>query len=156
MSKFDIIDMDIIWMHYALIVANFANVSLDIPIGAVLVLNGQLIGYGYNSSILCNDPSAHAEIVALRMGGNNLKNYRLLNTTLYVILEPCMMCIGAMIHARVYRLVCGALDNKMIWINFWLKYIFNHPMINHTILITTKVLEKVTKNKIKNFFRFKR
>lgn len=152
----NIIDIDSIWMYYALILADFSKKSGDISIGSVLVLNGKLIGYGWNSSILYNDPSAHAEIIALRMGGKFLKNYRLLNVTLYVTLEPCIMCIGAIIHARIYRLVCGAKDNKIGWITLWFKYILNHPMINHKIFVKTSVLEKLCATKINNFFALKR
>lgn len=152
----DIVDMDVIWMQYALVFADFANISGDISIGAVLVLDEQLIGYGWNASILYNDPSAHAEIIALRMGGRILENYRLLNTTLYVTLEPCIMCIGSIIHARVYRLVCGAEDKKIGWSNLWLKNILNHPLINHKIIIKIGVLEKNCAIKIINFFKFKR
>lgn len=152
----NLIDLDIIWMRYALIFANFANTSNDISIGAVLVLNNTLIGYGWNASILYNDPSAHAEIMALRMGGRVLENYRLLHTTLYITLEPCIMCIGAIIHARVYRLVCGAKDSKIGWINLWFKYILDHPMINHKVYIKTGVLEQRCASKLHNFFKLKR
>lgn len=153
---YDLIDIDVIWMRYALLISDFAIKSKDISIGAVLILNGELIGYGWNSSILLNDPSAHAEIIAMRMGGKMLGNYRLLNTTLYVTLEPCVMCIGAIIHARICRLVCGAKDNKVGVLNLWIKYILNHPMINHKVLIKTKVLEKICVNKLQFFFKSKR
>lgn len=152
----EIVDMDVVWMGYALILSGISKKSKDVVIGAVLVLNGSIIGYGCNSSVLLNDPSAHAEIIALRMGGSILRNYRLINTTLYVTLEPCIMCVGAMIHARIYKLVCGAQDNKIGWINLWMKYILNHPMINHKMIIKTGVLEKICSIKINEFFRLRR
>lgn len=148
--------MDGIWMQYALILADIAKISGDVSIGAVLVLNGQLIGYGWNAVIEQHDPSAHAEILALRIGGKNLKNYRLLNTTLYVTLEPCIMCIGAIIHARIYRLVVGATDNKIGWTNLWWKYISYHPMINHKLFIKVGVLDKICSDKLEQFFKLKR
>lgn len=153
---YKIIDMDVIWMTYALILSDISNRSKDVTIGAVLVLHGNIIGYGYNSSILLNDPSAHAEIIALRMGGSILSNYRLINTTLYVTLEPCIMCVGAMIHARVHTLVCGARDSKIGWSNLWLKYILSHPMINHRMIIKTGVLERMCSIKISEFFKLRR
>lgn len=148
----NILDVDIIWMRYALIFANFSNFSKDVSIGSVLVYRGRLIGYGWNSSILSNDPSAHAEILALRIGGKILSNYRLLETVLYVTLEPCIMCIGAIIHARINRLVCGARNNRVRWI----KYIYIHPMLNHQVNVRTGVLEKSCQMQINNFFKNKR
>lgn len=152
----NVVNMDAIWMIYAVVLTYFAETSGEIPIGAVLILNGKLIGYGWNSSRLYKDPSAHAEIIALRMGGIYLDNYRLLKTTLYVTLEPCVMCIGAVLHARVYRLVCGAKDKKIGCVDLWLKYTQNNPVINHKILINTGILETVCSTRIKKFFKFKR
>lgn len=92
--------------------AKKAETMSEVPIGAVLVKNDKLIAQAYNQPILTNDPSAHAEIQLLRKAGEKLNNYRLPNTTLYVTLEPCTMCLGAMIHARVSRVVFGAYDEK--------------------------------------------
>lgn len=100
------------WMQYAIDLAVKAQDQGEIPVGAVLIKKGQLLAVGWNRPIMTNDPSAHAEIVAMRAAGNILGNYRLLDTTLYVTLEPCMMCIGAIMHARIGRLVFGALDPK--------------------------------------------
>jgi len=104
--------MDAQWMQVALEQAEVAARQDEIPVGAVLVSAGKKISTGYNQPITCQDPTAHAEIIALRAGAIALSNYRLLNTTLYVTLEPCVMCVGAMIHARISRLVFGASDPK--------------------------------------------
>lgn len=100
------------WMHHALSLAQHAEQEGEVPVGAVLVLNNEIIAEGWNQPISSHDPTAHAEIMALRKGAEYLSNYRLLNTTLYVTLEPCIMCAGAMVHARVNRLVFGAFDPK--------------------------------------------
>lgn len=106
-------DMDEKWMRHALRLADKAEQLGEIPVGAVLVdEQGNLLGEGWNLSISESDPTAHAEIVALRQGGQRLQNYRLLNTTLYVTLEPCTMCAGAILHSRIKRLVFGASDYK--------------------------------------------
>lgn len=100
------------WMQHAIILARYAELRGEIPVGTVLVINDNVIGEGWNCSIINNDPTAHAEILALRQGGKNMKNYRLLETTLYVTLEPCIMCATAMIHARINRLVFGTKNKK--------------------------------------------
>nr|WP_040295256.1 tRNA adenosine(34) deaminase TadA [Beggiatoa alba] len=103
---------DAYWMQYALRLASYAAHQGEVPIGAVLVQDNQCIAHGWNQPIQRHDPSAHAEIVALRHAANKVENYRLLNTTLYVTLEPCVMCAGAILHARVKRVVFGAYDPK--------------------------------------------
>lgn len=103
---------DIDWMQYALKLAERAQQEGEVPVGAVLVLNDEIIGEGWNRPIAAHDPTAHAEIMALRTGAAKLGNYRLNDTTLYVTLEPCVMCAGAMVHARIKRLVFGASDPK--------------------------------------------
>lgn len=92
--------------------------------------------------------------MALRMGAKFLGNYRLLGTILYVTLEPCVMCLGALIHARIYRLVYGAIDNK-IGCEIWLKSILNHPLINHCVILTTGVLKRECSILLNNFFKKK-
>ena len=99
-------------MQRALELAQQAEKYGEVPVGAVLVKNGEIIAEGWNQPISANDPTAHAEIMALRAGAQALDNYRLVDTTLYVTLEPCIMCMGAIIHARVQRLVYGASDPK--------------------------------------------
>ena len=103
---------DHFWMEQALKLASQAELEGEVPVGAVLVLNDAVVGEGSNRSIRTQDPTAHAETICLRAAAKNLANYRLLNTTLYVTLEPCLMCVGALIHARIERLVFGASDPK--------------------------------------------
>lgn len=104
--------MDEHWMRRALVLANQAASMGEVPVGAVLVLHDEIIGEGFNQPIATNDPTAHAEIIALRSGAKKIGNYRLIDTTLFVTLEPCLMCAGAMVHARVKRMVFGASDFK--------------------------------------------
>ena len=105
-------EIDLHWMQRAYALANEAAKMQEVPVGAVLVLEGAVIGEGSNRPITTSDPTAHAEIIALRQGALHLKNYRLVDTTLYVTLEPCIMCVGAIVHARVKRVVFGAADPK--------------------------------------------
>jgi len=100
------------WMRHALMLADRAEQAGEVPVGAVLVRDGNILGEGWNHPIGTGDPSAHAEIMALRDAGRKLHNYRLTDTTLYCTLEPCVMCAGAIVHARVARLVFGAYDPK--------------------------------------------
>jgi tRNA(adenine34) deaminase len=102
------------YMHRALELARHAQSEGEVPIGAVVVLNGEIIGEGWNRPIAASDPTAHAEIQAIREAAKKLGNYRLTSATLYVTLEPCDMCIGAMFHARVARVVYGASDPKKL------------------------------------------
>ena len=103
---------DELWMTEALNLAREAGAAGEVPVGAVVVLDGQIIGRGFNQPISRQDPTAHAEVVALRDAATRLGNYRLPGATLYVTLEPCMMCAGAMMHARLARVVFGAADPK--------------------------------------------
>ena len=105
-------DLDEAWMWQAIHQAHKAEESGEVPVGAVLVHQEQLIAQGRNCPIKNNDPSAHAEIMAIRKAGKVLGNYRLVESSLYVTLEPCLMCIGAILHARIKRLVFGATDPK--------------------------------------------
>ena len=105
-------DRDQHWMQVAMEQAETAATLGEVPVGAVLVLNDQLIAASHNAPITQRDPTAHAEIMVLRAAGAVIDNYRLINATLYVTLEPCLMCCGAMVHARIKRLVYGALDAK--------------------------------------------
>jgi tRNA(adenine34) deaminase len=100
------------WMREALLLARQAETVGEVPVGAVLVKDGILLGSGWNQPIGAHDPTAHAEVMALRAAAGSIGNYRLTGTTLYVTLEPCAMCAGAMVHARVARLVYGAADPK--------------------------------------------
>ncbi|MBT8136724.1 MAG: tRNA adenosine(34) deaminase TadA [Gammaproteobacteria bacterium] len=100
------------WMEHALLLARRAEQAGEVPVGAVITSAGQVLGEGWNRPISTNDPTAHAEILALRDAGAAVKNYRVNGATLYVTLEPCAMCAGAIVHARVTRLVYGAADPK--------------------------------------------
>ena len=100
------------FMREALILAQRAWDAGEVPVGAVVVKNGEIIGRGFNQPIASNDPTTHAEIVALRDAAQHVKNYRLVDCELFVTLEPCMMCVGAMLHARLHRVVFGASDPK--------------------------------------------
>ncbi len=105
-------EQDIVWMQHALSLAQQAADIQEVPVGAVIVRDGQVLGQGYNRPISSHDPSAHAEIIALRDACNNAQNYRIPGSTLYVTLEPCSMCAGAIVHARVDRVVFGASEPK--------------------------------------------
>lgn len=105
-------DNDEYWLRYALALAERAEDKGEVPVGAVIVKNGQVLGEGFNQPITTSDPTAHAEIVAIREASKAISNYRLIDTTLYVTLEPCTMCVGAMIHARIGRVVYGTTEPK--------------------------------------------
>ena len=107
-----LLTLDEKWMALAIEQANLAEKIGEVPVGAVLIQDDKLIAAAHNQPIINNDPTAHAEIQLLRAAGKNLGNYRLPNTTLYVTLEPCTMCLGAMMHARISRVVFGAYDQK--------------------------------------------
>ena len=109
---FDMNSQDIFFMQHALTLAKKAKSANEVPVGAIVVANNEIIGEGFNCPISSCDPTAHAEIIALRQAAQKLNNYRLPEATLYVTLEPCVMCVGAMLHARIKRLVFGAADTK--------------------------------------------
>jgi tRNA(adenine34) deaminase len=143
------------WMRQALRLALRAQEEGEVPVGALLVLDNQVIGEGWNRPIGRHDPTAHAEIMALRQGGAVLQNYRLLNATLYVTLEPCVMCAGAMVHSRIRRLVYGAADVKTGAAGS-LVDILRHPGMNHQVEILSGVLAEECAATLSNFFRMRR
>ncbi len=143
------------WMRHALQLAQRAQEEGEVPVGAVLVLGDRVIGEGWNRTIGHHDPTAHAEIMALRQGGRVLQNYRLLDTTLYVTLEPCVMCAGAMVHSRIGRLVYGASDEKTGAAGSLLD-ILRHPGMNHQVAITSGVLAQTCADQLSTFFRLRR
>ncbi len=155
MAMMNIEQGDEFWMRHALRLAERAEAEGEVPVGAVLVLGDRVIGEGWNRSIGRHDPTAHAEIMALRQGGAVLGNYRLVDTTLYVTLEPCVMCAGAMIHGRVGRLVFGARDEKTGAAGS-LCDILRHPGMNHLVDITPGVLEQECSGRLSAFFRRRR
>ena len=142
-------------MRRALELADVAAVSGEVPVGAVLVHEGHVIAMGYNQPIGTHDPTAHAEIVALREGGKLLDNYRLEDTTLYVTLEPCPMCASAMVHARVKRVVFGAWDVKAGGAGSIVN-IFTLPGLNHRVDVFGGVLMDECAEKLTKFFRLRR
>ncbi|EKN4712020.1 tRNA adenosine(34) deaminase TadA [Yersinia enterocolitica] len=143
------------WMQRALALALRAQAEGEVPVGAILVLDNQVIGEGWNRPIRDNDPTAHAEIMALRQGGQVVQNYRLIDATLYVTLEPCVMCAGAMVHSRIRRLVYGANDLKTGAAGS-LVDILRHPGMNHQIEITAGVLADACAHQLSAFFRLRR
>lgn len=143
------------WMRQALSLALRAQEEGEVPVGALLVLDNQVIGAGWNRPIGRHDPTAHAEIMALRQGGTVLQNYRLLHATLYVTLEPCVMCAGAMVHGRIRRSVYGAADEKTGAAGSLLD-ILRHPGINHQVEIVAGVLAEECAAMLSNFFRWRR
>ncbi|EKE70643.1 tRNA adenosine(34) deaminase TadA [Gallaecimonas xiamenensis] len=150
-----LLEDDIRWMRHAMTLADKAAAAGEVPVGAVLVRDGQILGEGYNLSISCHDPSAHAEMQAIRQAGPAAQNYRLLDTTLYVTLEPCAMCAGAMVHGRVKRLVFGARDAKTGAAGSVMD-ICRHPALNHQLEVTSGVLEADCAEQLSGFFRMRR
>lgn len=143
------------WMNRALELAQRAAAHGEVPVGAVLVRDQTMLGEGWNQPIGCHDPTAHAEIVALRAAGREGENYRLPGTTLYVTLEPCPMCVGAMIHARIERLVFGAFDPKTGAAGSVFD-LLQAPEHNHRVLVTSGVLAEQCGALLTNFFRARR
>ncbi len=146
---------DELWMEAALREAQAAGSAGEVPIGAVIVHQGQIIGRGSNRVIRDSDPTAHAEVIALRSAGVHLANYRLADCTLYVTLEPCVMCAGAMVHARVDRLVYGAEDPKAGAVRSIFQ-IVNDEALNHRMDVTSGVLAARSMDLLQSFFRERR
>ena len=143
------------FMEEALIEAKKALKKGEVPVGAVVVLEENIIGRGYNQSITKNDPTAHAEIMALRDAAMNLKNYRLKDTLVYTTLEPCLMCAGALVHARIKKLIYSASDPKsgVIESN---GNLMRSAFLNHKISYEGGILKKESSEILKNFFLKKR
>ncbi len=146
---------DQIWMHHALKLAHKAAEQGEVPVGAVLVKNNQIIAEGWNQPILQHDATAHAEIMAIRAASYVLQNYRLPDTTLYVTIEPCSMCAGAIIHARIARVVFGALEPRAGAAGSQLNLLQN-KQFNHQTELTSGVLSKECGQILKDFFSLKR
>lgn len=143
------------WMRFAIKEANIAKGKGEVPVGSIIIQDNQIIAKAHNCPISKNNPTAHAEIEVLRKAGKKLLNYRLPKTTLYVTLEPCAMCLGAMIHARIERVVFGASDPKsgVCGSNINLS---SESIFNHQISISGGVLEHECKNILQSFFKLKR
>ena len=143
------------WMKIALQEALKAEAEGEVPIGAILVKNGSLIAKAHNQPISTNDATAHAEIQLLRAAGKYQQNYRLINTTIYVTLEPCAMCLSAMMHARIARMVFGASDPKT-GVCGSRRDLTTESFFNHEIVISGGVLERECKQLLHSFFKSRR
>ncbi|HEX3436193.1 MAG TPA: tRNA adenosine(34) deaminase TadA [Pseudacidobacterium sp.] len=143
------------FMQAALEEAHLAAAAGEVPIGAVVVIKGEIIARGQNRVLRDIDPTAHAEIIAMRGAAYAVGNYRLLDCELYVTLEPCAMCAGAMVHARLARLTYGAADPKAGAVSSVLE-VLNHPKLNHKMLVTSGVLADECSTLLKEFFRSRR
>ncbi len=146
---------DSYWMEKAIDLARKADEAGEVPVGAIVVKDGEIVGQGWNRPIMNNDPTAHAEMVAIRDAAQRLANYRIPDTTLYVTIEPCTMCLGCIIHARISRVVFGALEPKA-------GVFQSHPelmgsgIFNHQLDWTGGVCEETCSAIIQDFFRRRR
>lgn len=139
------------WMSQALVQAKEAALNDEVPVGAIVVLNNEIIGKGFNQPISSCDPTAHAEIIALRDAAKKTNNYRLIEASLYVTLEPCTMCAGAMIHSRIKRLIYGASEPKAGVINSQ-KKLLDAPYFNHKIEVVAGICSDECSEIISTFF----
>jgi tRNA(adenine34) deaminase len=148
-------ELDLQFMQKALNQAKVAAAAGEVPVGAVLVRDGQVISSGFNQPISNSDPSAHAEMMALRSAAQDASNYRLPGTTLYVTLEPCTMCAGAMLHARVERVVFGAADPKTGAAGSVLN-VFSEKQINHQTQVEGGIMSEECGQILRDFFKERR
>ena len=139
------------FMAAAFAQAEIARTRGEVPVGAVVVQDGLVIGEGFNQPITTNDPTAHAEIVALRDAARRIGNYRLSGAELYVTIEPCQMCVGAMVHARIARVIYGSPEPKAGAIESAMRA-HEHPSLNHRMLATGGVLEDICRALMQDFF----
>lgn len=147
--------LDVFWMQHAIELAKKAEAEGEVPVGAVIVKDDVVVGEGWNRPIIDNDPTAHAEMMALRAAAQTLNNYRLNDTTLYVTLEPCCMCAGAIIHARVSRVVYGAIDPKAGAVTSMFE-ILGTDKLNHKVEVKGELLADECGLLLTEFFRNKR
>lgn len=146
---------DELWMEEALREALRAQAAGEVPVGAVVVCEGRIVGRGSNRNLTSHDPTAHAEILALREAGEALGNHRLEHCEMFVTIEPCAMCAGALVHARIKRLVYGAEDPKAGAVHSVLQ-VLNHPSLNHRMDVTWGVLSGRCAELLQAFFRERR
>ena len=142
-------------MEQALEQARMAATAGEVPVGALVIKDGEILGRGHNRNLLENDPTAHAEIIALRQAAARLGNHRLAGCVMFSTIEPCSMCAGALVHARIARLVYGASDPKAGAAGSVLQ-VLNHPRLNHKMEITAGVLAGQCSEILQDFFRRKR
>ncbi|MBL8474566.1 tRNA adenosine(34) deaminase TadA [Methyloversatilis sp.] len=148
-------DTDLVFMNEALALAREAGALGEVPVGAVVVCDGEIVGRGYNRPIMANDPTAHAEVMALRAAGQALGNYRMPGCTLYVTLEPCAMCSGAIQHARIARVVFGARDPKTGACGS-VTDLFAEARLNHHATVESGLLEAECGRLLSDFFAARR
>lgn len=148
-------DIDTHFMKMALRLADKAASCDEVPVGAIVTLDDRIIGKGHNLPITKNDPSAHAEVIAIRQAARKLQNYRLLNTTLYTTLEPCPMCAGLIVHARIKRLVIAAKDSRTGCCGSVFDLTKGNPL-NHKVDVSFGLCEKEASQKLKDFFKARR
>lgn len=146
---------DELWMEEALRAARRALEAGEVPVGAIVVCNGQIVGRGWNQNITGSDPTAHAEIVALREAGASAGNHRLAECDLFATIEPCPMCAGALVHARIKRLVYGAGDPKAGAVHSVMQ-VLNHPLLNHKMEVRGGVLAGRCAELLQTFFKNRR
>jgi tRNA(adenine34) deaminase len=146
---------DTLWMALALEQAVLAAAAGEVPVGALVIKDGEIVGRGHNRNLLDDDPTAHAEIVALRQAAARLRNHRLTGCIMVATIEPCAMCAGALIHARIARLVYGASDPKAGAAGSVLQVV-NHPGLNHRMEVIAGVLAEKCSAVLQDFFRQKR
>jgi tRNA(adenine34) deaminase len=146
---------DELWMEEALRSAQRAHEAGEVPVGAVIVCDGRIVGRGWNRNITDSDPTAHAEVIALREAGITLGNHRLGECELFVTIEPCAMCAGALLHARIKRLVYGADDPKAGAVHSVLQ-VLNHPQLNHRVEVRSGVLAGRCAELLQTFFKSRR
>jgi tRNA(adenine34) deaminase len=146
---------DELWMEEALCCAQRALEAGEVPVGAVVVYGGRIVGRGWNRNLTASDPTAHAEIIALREAGATVGNHRLGDCDLFVTIEPCAMCAGALVHARIRRLVYGADDPKAGAVRSVMR-VLNHPQLNHKVEVRGGVLAGRSGELLQEFFRNRR
>ena len=146
---------DELWMEEALRCAQRALEIDEVPVGAIVLCDGRIVGRGWNRNITDSDPTAHAEIVALREAGACLGNYRLSDCEVFVTIEPCPMCAGAMVHARIKRLVYGSDDPKAGAVHSVMQ-VLNHPQLNHKLEVSSGVLAGRSAELLQTFFKRRR
>lgn len=148
-------DVDVTFMRQAIELARKGGESNEVPVGAVVTFKGEIIGKGFNQCIQNHDPTAHAEIIAIRAAAKHVGNYRLNECNLYVTLEPCLMCFGALVHARISKLIYGADDIKTGALQYN-KDQDNFTKLNHKFEITSGILKEECAELLSSFFKEKR
>jgi tRNA(adenine34) deaminase len=143
------------WMNYALQLAAQGALLGEVPVGAVIVCDDQIVGEGFNQPISSHDPTAHAEVIALRQAAQRIQNYRLVGATIYVTLEPCTMCVGALVHARIARLVFGTSEPKAGAV-ISRSQLLTHDYFNHQVSYFGGLLAQECQHQLSEFFAMRR